>query len=464
MSNLSSCTCITKTKRHHHGVVCASCNNQKINPLLVIGDITAYRVWKFNPVQGFNISRNSGMNKWSDFNDVVPPGFGEQQDSMKPWSGKAECKIYNHSAPNPYCSCGYYSIKEFGTPFGGGFGHDSTPLLKSYTNELAKNLDLYTEDEKKELAKLLFYSPVAKTLELKDFNLLAEVSLTGITIECELGYRSEYVEPKKFYLLLELDTLYSLVSYLGNIIGKDDAEKFYVTYQWVIYLDNYFTNVLRLYGYDFELRFNTEGYDDDGFEYLTGDQSKNSNYLPLRDHPFIYTKFRYISEVIEATNRIMRHQLPSLEEMRLEFEKVSDDNLVQLDRQRNRWNYMMARRSRQGNLLTISGRYRKENLDSFFPDYIKSLLAFAHFNVMLGERSLQRNHLLAYPNLAQKFGFRYHTYLENRYPAELMATERTKTEEHPMHFFKGLYPYFKEYLYKNNHISDSEYNDLFGVQ
>lgn len=150
--------------------------------------------------------------------------------------------------------------------------------------------------------------------------------------------------------------------------------------------------------------------------------------------------------------------------MRLEFEKVSDDNLVQLDRQRNRWNYMMARRSRQGNLLTISGRYRKENLDSFFPDYIKSLLAFAHFNVMLGERSLQRNHLLAYPNLAQKFGFRYHTYLENRYPAELMATERTITEEHPMYFFKGLYPYFKEYLYKNNHISDSEYNDLFGVQ
>ena len=91
MSNLSSCTCITKTKRHHHGVVCASCNNKKIDPLLVIGDITAYRVWKFNPVQGFNISRNSGMNKWSDFNDVVPPGFGEQQDSMKPWSGKAQC-------------------------------------------------------------------------------------------------------------------------------------------------------------------------------------------------------------------------------------------------------------------------------------------------------------------------------------------------------------------------------------
>ena len=465
MSNIKICNCITNDKRNHHGVVCARCNSEKIDPLLVIGDITAYRVWKFNPVYGFNINKNNGFNTWSDFNEVVPPGFGEQHDSMKPWSGKAKCNHYNHSAPNPYCSCGYYSIKEFASPNSGGFGHDSTPLLRSYTNELAKNLDFYTQDEKKQLAKLLFYSPVAKTLELKDINLLAEVSLTGVTIECELGYRSEYVEPKKFYLLLELDTLYSLVSYLGNMIGKDDAEKFYVTYQWVIYLDNYFTNVLKLYGYDFELRFNTTGYDDDGFEYLTGDQSKNSNFLPLRDHPFLYTKFRYIAEVVEATNRIMRHQLPSLEEMRLEFEKVNDDNLVQLNRDRNRWISMMERRRRQGRLTTITSlRRAQEQLDSFFPDYIKSLLAFAHFNVMLGEKSLGRNHLLVYPNLAQKFGFRYHGYLENRYPAELMATNRTKTEEHPMHFFKGLFPYFKEYLYNNNFISHSEYNDHFGMK
>lgn len=58
-------------------------------------------------------------------------------------------------------------------------------------------MERYEPQTQKLLAELLFYSPVAKTIEIVDFSLLSEVELTGTIVECEMGYRSEFVTPQK---------------------------------------------------------------------------------------------------------------------------------------------------------------------------------------------------------------------------------------------------------------------------
>ena len=75
---------------------------------------------------------------------------------------------------------------------------------------------------------------------------------------------------------------------------------------------------------------------------------------------------------------------------------------------------------------------------------------------MLSEKPNNKNHLLAYPNLAKMFGFRYHSFLESKYSAEQMAVETTFTEEHPKHYFKGLYPYYLKQTNQNTPVSESE--------
>ncbi len=439
MRNVNECNCSMNNLRNHHGVVCTTCNSNKIEPLLVPNEIKAYRVWKFNHKDGFSI-RASGRSGWYDFNQVIPPSFAHETDFMKPWSGSANCNIYDHKGPNPYCSCGYYSIKNFANDTNGSFGHDSSRIIASYLNRAFIRIDRLRDEEKKRYMELLFYSPVAKTTEIINLNLTAEVSLTGNIIECEFGYRSQYIEPKKFFLLLDFDTLYNLVNYLGNQLGKDNAEKMFVTYQWIVFLDNYFTNILKLYGYDFELRFNTVGYSTDEFEPLTGDQSKNSTYYPLRDHPF-YPKFRNIAYVLEETNKIMRHKLPSLDEIKNEFEKKEESNLVDLTRRR--YAALNNRNNRLGNgrIVSLTDIIYGQALAEFFPTYASTLIAFAHFNVMLSEEPNNKNHLLAYPNLARCLVLGI-THFRVKIFIEQMAEKTTFTEEHPKHYFRGLYPYY----------------------
>ena len=96
---------------------------------------------------------------------------------MKPWSGRATCRNYDHNAPNPYCSCGYYSIKKFAEVTTGSFGHDgSNDLLRHYDNLFARlNKQHTNEYEQKLIAELFFNSPVVKTLEIKNFALVGEV-------------------------------------------------------------------------------------------------------------------------------------------------------------------------------------------------------------------------------------------------------------------------------------------------
>ena len=105
---------------------------------------------------------------------------------------------------------------------------------------------------------------------MKNFVLVGEVALRGVVIECEKGYRSQFVEPEKFYLLLQFETLMGICRYLGEILKKDEAAIFHAAYEWAVYIDNYLTNMLKVYGHDFELRFKFYDTQLDNYEQLTG--------------------------------------------------------------------------------------------------------------------------------------------------------------------------------------------------
>ena len=89
---------------------------------------------------------------------------------------------------------------------------------------------------------------------------------------------------------------------------------------------------------------------------------------------------------------------------------------------------------------------------------IRDSLSFAHFNVMLSEQSNEKGHLLDYPNLTHIFGFRYQEYLERKYSVEYARNISFTPEEHPSHWFKDIYPYFKKYLSKTN---KNTYEEIF---
>ena len=99
-------------RNHHHGVVCTRCNRERIEPLIVPESLKAYRTMAFYVENGFHTSDGWRRNRtWSDFNSCPPPYLMIEQDFMKPWSPEQPVEITTINAPNPYCSCGYYSIK-----------------------------------------------------------------------------------------------------------------------------------------------------------------------------------------------------------------------------------------------------------------------------------------------------------------------------------------------------------------
>ena len=118
MLNVNFCNCNDENflPRNHHGIVCTKCNPALIQPLLVAEEIKAYRTWHFNIESGFVARNNGRIQGWNNFNTSPPPGFtvGSLHSSNQPWHPPAICVYNNHIAPDPYCSCGYYSVKNFG--------------------------------------------------------------------------------------------------------------------------------------------------------------------------------------------------------------------------------------------------------------------------------------------------------------------------------------------------------------
>ena len=132
MFNVNFCHCSDQNsrKRNHHGVLCTTCNPALIEPLFVPEEIKAYRTWNFSVESGFTARGNGRIQSWNDFNSSPPPGViaGDLYSAGQPWQPPAICVYNNHIAPDPYCSCGYYSVKNFGV-IGSHFSHDSTKVL-----------------------------------------------------------------------------------------------------------------------------------------------------------------------------------------------------------------------------------------------------------------------------------------------------------------------------------------------
>ncbi len=77
---------------------------------------------------------------------------------------------------------------------------------------------------------------------------------------------------------------------------------------------------------------------------------------------------------------------------------------------------------------------------------------------MLSEQSNEKRDLIDYPNLTHIFGFRYQEYLERKYSVEYARNISFTPEEHPSHWFKDIYPYFKKYLSKTK---KNTYENIF---
>ena len=180
------------------------------------------------------------IQSWNDFNNLHLQGLELNDDFMKPWSGRATCRNYDHNAPNPYCSCGYYSIKKFGVWHVVSFlTMDKRNISRFNTNvTLFARLNKQNEYEQKTLLNSFLIVQLLKHLEMKNFALVGEVALRGVIIECEKGYRSQFVEARKVFLLLQFETLLGICRYLGQIINKDEAaEAITQQYEWAVYIE-----------------------------------------------------------------------------------------------------------------------------------------------------------------------------------------------------------------------------------
>ena len=104
MFNVNFCNCSDQNsrKRHHHGVICTTCNPALIEPLFVPEEIKAYRTWNFSVESGFIARGNGRIQSWNDFNSSPPPSViaGDLHSAGQPWQPPAICVYNNHIAPD----------------------------------------------------------------------------------------------------------------------------------------------------------------------------------------------------------------------------------------------------------------------------------------------------------------------------------------------------------------------------
>ena len=335
MSNVNYCSCndIYTRKRNHHGVVCTRCNPQNIESLLVPNEIKAYKTWNFDFETGFSDNRMVRQQAWSDFNILPPPNISKLDDNdfVKPWTNSAYCIYGNHKAPDPYCSCGFYSVKEFGILgrglSGGPFSHNSTSsLISNFDRNVLSVLNTLSVKEQTQYAKMFFYSPLMKTLELSNFQIVSEVALSGNVVECEKGYRSEKIKAKKLFILLDFFELNTISTRLGNYISRDRAESIYSTLNWLDFLNNYLKSMSNFHGCSFEMLVNVDKgnpIDTDLFNH----EDMNGKYLSFEQDLYINERLKGIAESVVISNRLLKKQpFPDLEEMILGNSEDSDFN------------------------------------------------------------------------------------------------------------------------------------------
>jgi len=442
MKNITFCMCSddNSRKRNHHGVVCTKCNVNHIEPLLVLGDIKAYRMWNFNIESGFSSHRGSSQT-WESFNTLPPPGIADDknQDYMKPWKSKATCLYNNHFAPDPYCSCGYYSVKKFGST-GNSFSHNSTAeIIKNFERNVISPLGRLERLQQQAFAKLFFFSPAMKTLELSNFQILSEVALKGKIIDCEKGYRSEKIEVKKLFLLIDFFELLTISEQLGMYLDKDRAEAIHSTLVWLDFLNSYIKGVSKLYSCEFEMLVNVTKNNPIDKERDMGRRRMEliqeisynlppslviSEYKSFEKDLYINERLRGIADTVVISNNLLKEQsLPDLEEMFV-YNKSFHPNI---DNQR------LPRRlpisQTKFSTLTRFLSYEKNHAKDLLRQYQEKVFSFGRLYTGITK--------------SRKVGFKSKLYLENY--QEIKGTHTS-----------SWFPVLHNYLFKRRNINDDE--------
>ena len=450
MLNLNSCNCndVNARKRFHHGVVCTRCNPSNVEPLFVPSEINAYRTWLFHVESGLlplNMGRIQG---WNEFNSVPPPStsIDELYDYMKPWSPPATCVYSNHAAPNPYCSCGYYSVKEFGSgDRRSAFSHDSTTkIIDNFSRNVMHTLERLNSEQQKSFAQLFFYSPVLKTLELNNFPILSEVAISGNIVECEKGYRSQKIEVRKLFLLINFFELNEISKQLGQYLNKDNAEAIHSTIVWLDFLNNYIKSIAKLYGCSFEMLVNVNKQNPLDFgrkrmelineiSYNSLGPISNSEYSSFEKNLYINERLRGISETVLISNKLLKKQpTPDLDEIRKIIVAPSTGNIRRVTNQ----DTTFAR-------LVSHGKWQNYNIEDNFRLYQEKIFAFFSLYKFISKNT--KNLKLSSTDI-DLFGLSHKLFLENY--KKIRGFE-------PQTWFPVLFAFSENFIDINNNFDES---------
>ncbi len=456
MSNVNFCYCndVYTRKRNHHGVICTTCNPQKIESLLVPNEIKAYKTWNFDIQLGFADNRTVRQQEWSDFNILPPPYISKSnQDSFrKLWTNPAYCIYSNHKAPDPYCSCGYYSVKDFGVSvsrYGGPFSHNSTKsLISNFDRNVMSPLSVLSEEKQTQYAKMFFYSPLMKTLELTNFQILSEVALSGNIVECEKGYRSEKIKAQKLFLLVDFFELNTISLRLGNYINRDRAESIYSTLNWLDFLNNYLKSISNFHGCSFDMLVNVEK-DNPIDTYSSNQQDINSRYLSFENDLYINERLKGIAESVVISNRLLKKQpFPDLEEM-ISGNSEESNFKVNIDQKniKNVRNITFKTLERASKYTSDISSYEIEHIRQ----YQEKILAFRNlYKCMTSGKTFP--FAVSIPDSPEIFGFDTKIFFQNYTRIQGI---------HPGVWFSNLYKNFKSTLDEDSQTKDfKEINNL----
>ena len=450
MSNVNFCSCndIYTRKRNHHGVICTTCNPHKIESLLVPNEIKAFKTWNFDMQLGFADNRTVRQQSWSDFNILPPPNISKaKQDSFpKLWTDPAYCIYSNHKAPDPYCSCGYYAVKGFGLSgsgiSGGPFSHNSTSsIITNFDRNVMSPLSMLSQKQQSQYAKMFFYSPLMKTLELTNFQILSESALIGNIVECEKGYRSEKIKPQKLFLLVDFFELNTISSRLGNLINRDRAESIYSTLNWLDFLNNYLKSISSFHGCSFEMLVNVDkGNPIDTYSSIQKDI--NSRYLSFENDLYINERLKGIAESVVISNRLLKKQpFPDLEEMILGDSEESNFKVnIHQNNIKNNQNITfrtLVRASKYTNDITP---FEIEHIRQ----YQEKILAFRNlYKCITSGKTFP--FALSIPDTPEIFGFDTKIFFQNYTRIQGV---------HPGVWFSNLYKNFKSTVDEHSQIKD----------
>jgi len=451
MNNLIQCSCEQNEKlkkRDHHGIVCTTCNPNIVEPLLVPDYINAYRVWNYSHDFGFiNTPSYTIRNDWSNFNDDLPPDATEALELMKPWNVPAKCRIYNHKSPSPYCSCGFYSLKKFGVT-GYQFQHDSSRQIMRNFQPIGGIIRRFNQKDLNKYFELMFYSPLAKLLFVDDINLVADVKLSGRIIECEKGYRSEHVLPKKFYLLLDLKELVNIVMSFSRHLDVTNRDCITATYHWLLLIEEYFTNLLSLYECKFELKIKHSDFLPMNENMKNTRMNVDTPYTYYKNHPYFDGIFNTNLSALEFGEATRNIRLLNISDLVLKDPIYGTSNVRYINNHRlNKvgqplWDKYSKR--------DLSPRYLFDRIDAgrnndILLAYTQRLLSFGQLSATLTNTYGDQGSLLHFPDFSPLFGFTYHSYLENKINTKELLKENYLAEHHPSFWFPSIYGFYKKF-------------------